>query len=104
VTIEQNSLTMMFSNPVMARDAIWFVAGTGPGTPVRVIEKSPDNITDYGAGRIWSPTLTIDVLATSTPNLAAGDIIQLGAISYNVQGEPRRDRNGLILTAELVPA
>jgi hypothetical protein len=104
VTIADNALAVMFANPVMAKDATWFAGGVGQGVSVRVAEKSPDVVTDYGAGRIWSETQTVDILVSSAPTLAPGDLIAFGGTTYSVQGEPRRDRDQLIWTAELVPA
>ncbi|MCP3971430.1 MAG: hypothetical protein GY717_14145, partial [Rhodobacteraceae bacterium] len=45
-----------------------------------------------------------DIRVAEAPTLAPGDLIDLDGMSYTVQGEPVRDRERLIWTAELVPA
>lgn len=98
------ALAVMFANPVMARDAIWYPGGAGPGQTLRVILRSPDTITEFGAARVWSETVLADIRVAEAPNLASGDRIDFDGSSYTVQGEPVRDRERLIWTAELVPA
>lgn len=98
-----NALSVMFANPVMARDATWFPGGAGPGQPLRVILRSPDTITAFGAARVWSETVIADIRVAEAPNLASGDRVDFDGSSYTVQGEPARDRERLIWTAELVP-
>jgi hypothetical protein len=98
------ALAVMFANPVMARSATWYPGGAGPGQPLQVILRAPDTITEFGAARIWSETVVADIRVTEAPNLASGDRIDIDGTSYTVQGEPARDRERLIWTAELVPA
>ncbi len=99
-----NALATLFANPVMGKAALWFPGGTGPGQSLRVILRSPDTITEFGAARVWSETVVADIRVTEVPSLAPGDRIDIGGASYNVQGEPMRDRERLIWTVELVPA
>lgn len=103
VTALPGALATIFSNPIMARDATLFPGGVGAGTPIRVIARQPDDVTTFGAARVWSETLIVDLLVSAAPNLALGDRIYLGGVSYTVQGEPVRDAERLIWTAELVP-
>ena len=98
------ALATLFANPVMARGAIWFPGGAGPRQSLRVILRAPDTITEFGAARVWSETVIADVRVIEAPTLASGDRIDLDGASYTVQGEPVRDRERLIWTAELVPA
>ena len=44
------AMNMIFADPNMAVDALWLAGGTGPGVSVRVIRKSPDEITPFGGG------------------------------------------------------
>ena len=39
------AMNVIFADGNMAVEAIWFAGGTGPGVAVRVIRKSPDEIT-----------------------------------------------------------
>ncbi|WP_457650873.1 head-tail joining protein [Profundibacter sp.] len=104
MTVLPGALAAIFANPIMARDATLFLGGSGAGTPIRVIARQPDDVTTFAGARVFSETLIIDVLASAAPNLAPGDRIDLNGASYTVQGEPVRDAERLIWTAELVPA
>lgn len=88
----------IFADPHMAVDAVWFPGGTGPGVVVRMIRKSPDEITPFGAGRILSETTQLDARVAEMPNPAPGDLIRIGAEDFMVQGEPKADRELLIWT------
>jgi len=98
------ALAAIFRNPIMARDATIYPGGTGPGIPLRVIARLPDEITSFAGARVVSDTLIVDMLASDAPDLAAGDRIDMNGASYIVQGEPVRDAERLIWTAELVAA
>ena len=104
MTALPGALATIFSNPIMARDATMFPGGTGTGTPIRVIARLPDDVTTFAGARVFSETLIVDMLVSAAPNLAPGDRIDLNGASYTVQGEPARDAERLIWTAELVPA
>jgi len=57
-----------------------------------------------GAARILSDTTLIDVRVSEMPSVKSGDTIIIGADTFTIQGEPKRDRERLIWTLELVPA
>ena len=92
------AVNVIFSDPNMAVDALWFSGGTGPGVAVRVIRKSPDEITPFGAGRILSETTLLDTRVADMPSPAPGDIIHIGSEDFILQGEPTLDRERLIWT------
>ena len=92
------AMNVIFADPNMAVDAIWFAGGTGPGVAIRVIRKSPDEITPFGAGRILSETTMLDVREADLPTPAAGDLIRIGPEYFILQGEPKLDRERLIWT------
>jgi hypothetical protein len=92
------AMNMIFADANMAVDAIWFAGGTGPGIAVRVIRKSPDEITPFGAGRILSETTMLDARVADMPTPVPGDLIRIGAEDFLVQGEPKADRERLIWT------
>jgi hypothetical protein len=87
----------------MAVDAVWFAGASGPGVAVRVIRKSPDEITPFGAGRILSETTLLDARAADMPSPAAGDLIRIGLEDFILQGEPKLDRERLIWTLNIRP-
>ena len=90
------AMNMIFTDPNMAVDAIWFAGGTGPGVSVRVIRKSPDEVTPFGAGRILSETTMLDARILDMPTPAPGDLIRIGLEDFILQGEPKLDRERLI--------
>jgi hypothetical protein len=94
------AVSRIFTDRNIAVDATWFAGGTGPGVGVRVIRKSPDEITPFGAGRILSDTTVLEVRVAEVPTPAAGDLIRIGGEDFLVQGEPKRDRERLIWTLD----
>lgn len=92
------AMNVIFADANLAVDALWFAGGAGPGVAVRVIRKSPDEITPFGAGRVLSETTQLDVRVADMPTPAPGDVIQIGAETFTLQGEPKLDRERLIWT------
>jgi hypothetical protein len=97
------AVNVIFADANMAVDALWFAGGTGPGVTVRVIRKSPDEITPFGAGRILSETTQLDARVADMPTPAPGDLIRIGAEDFILQGEPKLDRERLIWTLNTRP-
>ena len=95
------AMNVIFTDPNMAVDAIWFTGGIGPGIAVRVIRKSPDEITPFGAGRILSETTLLEARVADLPTPASGDVIRIGAEDFLLQGEPKLDRERLIWTLNM---
>ena len=98
------ALAALFANPVMGKSATWFPSGAGAAQSLRLILRSPDTVTGFGAARVWSETVVADIRVSEALTLATGDKIDIDGVSYTVQGEPVRDRERLIWTVELVPA
>ena len=92
------AMNVIFADANIAVDALWFAGGAGPGVAVRVIRKSPDEITPFGAGRVLSETTQLDVRVADMPAPAPGDLIRIGAEDFVLQGEPKLDRERLIWT------
>ena len=92
------AMNVIFADANMAVDALWFAGGTGPGVAVRVIRKSPDEITPFGAARILSESTLLDARIADMPTPAPGDLIRIGAEDFILQGEPKLDRERLIWT------
>ena len=92
------AINVIFADANMAVDAIWLAGGTGPGVAVRVIRKSPDEITPFGAGRILSESTMLDARVADMPSPAPGDLVRIGAEDFILQGEPKLDRERLIWT------
>ena len=98
------AVSRIFADPNMAVDVTWQPGGTAPGITIRAIRKAPDELTSYGGARIWSETTRIDVMAAQTPSIQPGDRIVMDGEVFEVQGEPIRDRERLIVTLDLRPA
>jgi len=94
----------LFADPNLARDAIWRAGGSGDGTPVRVVLRTPDQVASFGAGRFVTTARMLDVRTADVPSLGAGDTFEIAAETFTVQGEPLRDAEGLIWSAEVKPA
>jgi hypothetical protein len=90
----------LFSDPNMARDATFTPTG-GVAVPVRVALRRPDRVSDFGETRLHSETTVVDIRVADAPTIASGDAFEIGGESYVVQGEPLRDAERLIWTAEL---
>ena len=95
------ALDPIFANANMAVNALWFAGGTGPGVAVRVIRKSPDEITSFSAGRILSETTLLDARVADLPTPAPGDLVRIGLEDFLLQGEPKLDRERLIWTLNM---
>jgi hypothetical protein len=98
------AMNVIFADANMAVDATWFAGGTGPSIAVRVIRKSPDEITPFGAARILSETTMLDARVADMPSPAPGDIVRIGVEDFILQGEPKLDRERLIWTLNTRPA
>ncbi len=97
------AMDALFADINMAVDATWYPAGGAP-VPVRMIRKAPDEVTSFGAAQILSETTLVDVRVSEMANPKPGDGISIGVENFVIQGEPKRDRDRLIWTIELVPA
>ena len=104
MTAFATAMTAIFADRNMAVDALWLSGGVGPGVAVRVIRKSPDEITPFGAGRILSETTLLDARVADMPTPALGDLINIGLESFIIQGAPKLDRERLIWTLDMRPA
>ena len=97
------AMNVIFADANMTVDALWFAYGTGPGVAVRVIRKSPDEVTPFGAGRILSETTMLDARMADMPTPAPGDLIRIGPEDFILQGEPKLDRELLVWTLNTRP-
>lgn len=93
----------IFADANMAADALWLDQGFGPGTACRVIRKAPDDVAEFGSSRLRSETTLFDVRVSEIADVRAGDLIVLGDERFKVQGSPRRDRERLVWTLDVVP-
>jgi len=97
------AMDAIFQDANMAAEATWTPQGGAP-LPVRIIRKAPDELTSFGAARILSDTTLVDVRVGEMASPKPGGTIIIGPDTFTIQGEPKRDRERLIWTLELVPA
>ena len=76
---------------------------TGTRSPVRVIARRPDTITDFGEARLWSETTRFDLRVSEIAAPRPGDRLVLGGETFVIQGEPMRDRERLVWTIDARP-
>lgn len=98
------AIDAIFGDPNMAVDAVWREQGVGPVTNVRIIRKSPDDITDFGAARILTETTAVDVRVSEIALPRINDRLDIGLERFVIQANPRRDRERLVWTLDLRPA
>ncbi len=96
-------IDQLFADPVLSKLATYLPVGAPTPYPVRVIAKQPDTVVGFGEGQFHTPTMLFDVRASEVPEPAMGDQITLGTHIYNVQGEPKLDREGLVWTLDVAP-
>lgn len=98
------ALDRLFTHPALAVPAVWISATTSEERPIRVIRKAPDQVTSFGAARLLSDTMSLDVRLSDLPEPRPGDLIVIGAESFLIEGEPIRDRERLLWTLAVIPA
>jgi hypothetical protein len=104
MSIFAEALDELFADPHLARDAAWRAGGTGEPVTVRIVLRQPDRIGGFGETRLLADTTVVEVRTVEVPVLAAGDTVEVDGDLYQVQGEPVRDSERLVWTAELRPA
>ncbi len=98
------AMDVLFADPNLARDAVWRADGTGPPVAVRIMLRQPDRVGSFGETRLLAETAVLDIRLADAPALASGDVFEIGGETFMVQGEPVRDSERLVWTAELRPA
>jgi hypothetical protein len=94
------ALDVLFADAHLARDVVYTAEGGAPSL-VRAILRRPDRVFEFGETRLHAATTMLDIRVADAPSLAEGDRFELDGVSYVVQGEPSRDAERLIWTAEL---
>jgi hypothetical protein len=98
-----DALGVLFADPNLSTPALYAPMGVGPGVGIRVMRRSPDRMVDFGGARLVSDSLVLDVRVSDCAELAAGDRFEIAGEIFVVQGTPRRDRERLVWTVELLP-
>lgn len=104
MSVFSTAIDAIFTDPNMAVDAVWKSRKVAPGVACRLIRKRPDEMTEFGGAQIVSSTILADVRVSEVADPKPGDRIEIGADWFDIQGKPRRDREQLVWTMELIPA
>lgn len=97
------ALDVLFTDPHLGRDVVYTAEGGAP-VLVRTILRRPDDLTGFGAARLWSETTKVDLRVAEVANPRPGDRIEIDGEAFLVQGEPVRDSERLVWTVDLRPA
>ena len=90
------AVAVMFADQNMAVDAEYLAGGAGVPVSVRVIRRAPDSLSDFNSGRFVTDSIRIDVQVSECPDLAPGDMFEIGGESFEIIAEPVRDSQRLI--------
>lgn len=101
MSIFAQAVDAIFADLNIGRDAIWRAGGGGTGVSVRIVFRAPDTTANFGGGRFVAASRFVDVRVSEVPLLQAGDSFEFGSAVYIVQGEPTRDDDNLIWSAEV---
>jgi hypothetical protein len=97
------ALDLLFADPNLSTPALYQQKGIGTERAIRVIRRSPDRMVEFGAARLVSDSVVLDMRVQDCPDLSSGDRIEIAQEVFVVQGTPRRDRERLVWTVELLP-
>ncbi|MFU8778670.1 MAG: hypothetical protein ACNA7M_13530 [Roseovarius sp.] len=97
------ALDLLFADPNLSTPALYQQAGIGVEQALRVMRRSPDRMVEFGAARLVSDSVVLDVRISDCPELAARDRFEITGEAFVIQGTPQRDRERLVWTAELLP-
>ena len=76
MTAFAEALGVLFSDPNLSTPALYQQAGIGPEVAIRVMRRSPDRMVEFGAARLVSDSVVLDVRIRDCPELAAGDRLE----------------------------
>ena len=76
MTAFAEALGVLFSDPNLSTPALYQQAGIGPEVAFRVMRRSPDRMVEFGAARLVSDSVVLDVRIRDCPELAAGDRLE----------------------------
>ena len=97
------AVDVLFIDPNLSTPALYQQSGVGVERGVRVMRRNPDRMVEFGAARLVSDSVVLDVRVSDCPELAPSDRFEIGGEIFVVQGAPQRDRERLVWTVELLP-
>lgn len=103
MTVFAAGVAALFRDPNLSTPVLWGPDGAAPSVPLRAMRRAPDQVANFGQSRAMVPALTIDLRVSDVPGIVRGDLITMAGDTFRVATAPLRDREGLVLTVELVP-
>ncbi len=103
MTVLAAAIDLLFADPNIGCDATYIAEGGTP-QPIRVVMRRADDVTGFGAARLWSETTRVDLRVAEVPAPRPGGRIEIDGDTFLIQGEPVRDRERLVWTVDLRPA
>ena len=98
------AIESIFADPNIARDAVWRAGGVGDGIPVRVVTRRPDQAVGFGDSRAILPAMLIEVRRSEAPDIAEGDLVEIGPDVFRIIAEPVQDSLDLVAVCEAAKA
>lgn len=80
--------------------ASWRAQGAFPGVDVRVIQRAPDEVVEFGRSRAVVATCVLEVSRAAVIAPRAGDIVETGGRLLKVIGEPTLSDDRAFWTCE----
>lgn len=89
----------IFADNEIGKDALWYVGGSGPGLPVRVIRSKMDDTIGFGASLAIVGATIIEVRSSQVEAPAKGDKVEIvsSGVVEQVIAEPIREDDELYL-------
>jgi hypothetical protein len=103
VSVFALGLDAILADPSFGEDALWKASGSGPGVPVRVVRRAPDEIERFGDSRALLGSVVVEMRRADAPTLAESDVVEIGGTTFRVIADPNADALGLSFTVELAP-
>ncbi len=94
-----DALGAIFADPNIGEDAVWRSGGLG-GMAIRVVRRQPSGVADFGSSRAIMPAVLIEFSRSEAPDVAEGDLIDIGTQTFRVIAPPLADSLGLVVTCE----
>jgi hypothetical protein len=98
------AIDLLFTDPMLARDAVYRQGDAGQGVPIRIVLVRPDRVGSFGETRIAAATATLEVRRSEVAAPAVGDSFEVDGDRLLVLGEPLADAERLVWIIEARPA
>lgn len=101
MTVFAAAIAAIFADPNIGEDALWRAGGTGAPVMVRVVRRRGDRVGLWNEGRYATDSEILEVATEQVAVLDPGDTFQIGTAIFAVAGEPLRDPQRLVWTAQV---